>query len=180
MPAAEAKESARLEAFSDGVFAVAITLLVLDIKPPQLSPAQSLTKALLGEWPYFLGFVLSFATIGVMWMNHHRMFRMMVRYQEGLAVVNGILLLLVTFTPFSTAVFAQNLMTAQASEAAAFYSATFVVLAIAFNLLAGYIDRHELLAHTHEGVDFGRRFGRAISSAQGSSPSAAWASARCA
>ena len=142
----ESRESSRVEAFSDGVFAVAITLLVLEIRVPgPLKPTQSLGHELLRLWPAFLAFGLSFMTIGIMWMNHHRMFKLMVRTDDGLLIVNGALLLMITFVPFPTAVFAQNLMTPHAPAAAGFYSATFVVMALLFNLLAGYVHRRKLL-----------------------------------
>ncbi|HEY3344060.1 MAG TPA: TMEM175 family protein [Anaerolineaceae bacterium] len=71
------KSTTRLEAFSDGVFAIAITLLVLNIQVPRdLPPGTRLTDELLRQWPVFLGFLTSFATIGIMWINHHRMFNL--------------------------------------------------------------------------------------------------------
>jgi uncharacterized membrane protein len=71
------RNTSRLEAFSDGVFAIAITLLVLDIKVPRDLPANtSLASALLAQWPAYLAFVTSFATIGIMWINHHRQFNL--------------------------------------------------------------------------------------------------------
>src|SRR5262249_41843598 len=66
-------ETNRIEAFSDGMFAIAITLLILEIKVPTPEPGQ-LAGALLRQWPSYLAFLLSFFYIGVMWMNHHRMF----------------------------------------------------------------------------------------------------------
>ena len=75
------KETNRLEAFSDGVFAVAITLLVLNIKipgadllPDKLLTGEPLWQALLGQWPMLVAYGTSFATIGIMWLNHHRLF----------------------------------------------------------------------------------------------------------
>jgi uncharacterized membrane protein len=69
------RDVTRLEAFSDGVFAIAITLLVLDLKVPRDLPAEtSLASALMRQWPAYLAFLCSFVTIGVMWINHHRMF----------------------------------------------------------------------------------------------------------
>ncbi|HEY2958069.1 MAG TPA: TMEM175 family protein [Actinomycetota bacterium] len=59
----------RLEAFSDGVFAIAITLLVIEIRPPQLGPGETLWHALLAQWPSYVGYLVSFATIGVIWLN---------------------------------------------------------------------------------------------------------------
>src|SRR5713226_7606056 len=66
------RETARLEAFSDGVFAFAITLLVLNLRDPVTS-STSLFQGLLGEWPTFFAFVTSFSTILIMWMNHHNL-----------------------------------------------------------------------------------------------------------
>ena len=106
--AADAKETARIEAFSDGVFAIAITLLVLDLKVPRgMAEGRDLLAALVGQWPAYLAFVTSFATIGIMWINHHRMFTLIGRTDDGLLVLNGLLLLGVTFVPFPTGVLAE-------------------------------------------------------------------------
>jgi uncharacterized membrane protein len=67
-------ETARIEAFSDGVFAIAITLLILEIQVPPQTPHGALRGALLNLWPSYLAFLASFMTIGVMWLNHHRSF----------------------------------------------------------------------------------------------------------
>src|SRR5215207_7422944 len=64
----------RLEAFSDGVFAIAITLLVIEIHPPTLAEGESLAHGLWEQWPNYLGYILSFLVLGVMWLNHHRIF----------------------------------------------------------------------------------------------------------
>src|SRR5690348_10117444 len=102
---ADARETARIEAFSDGVFAVAATLLVLDLKVPHdAAGGQGLVRALAGEWPAYLAFVTSFAFIGIMWINHHRLFTLIRRSDNLLLVFNGLLLLGVTFVPFATAV----------------------------------------------------------------------------
>ena len=94
------KETSRVEAFSDGVFAIAITLLILEIKVPHL------LHALLAEWPSLLAFVLSFSAVLVMWINHHGLFNLMQTIDRRSLVANGLLLLLVTFVPFPTAVLA--------------------------------------------------------------------------
>src|SRR5215469_15319319 len=88
------KETGRLESFSDGVFAVAITLLVIDLKVPVVdvnaaSPAQVLAQALLGQWPSYLAFVISFATILIMWVNHHTIFKLIWRTDTHFLFVNG-------------------------------------------------------------------------------------------
>src|SRR6185369_14801976 len=79
-PVMAASETARIEAFSAGVFAIAVTLLVLDLKvPKELEPGRSLASALMVQWPAYLAFVTSFLTIMVMWVNHHRMFTLIER-----------------------------------------------------------------------------------------------------
>ena len=100
----EEKETARLEAFSDGVFAVAITLLVLNIKIPglDLSPSHLPTDAqlwpiLLNEWPMLAAYATSFATIGVMWLNHHRLYTHIKRTNTVLMLLNLLLLLVIVF-----------------------------------------------------------------------------------
>src|ERR1700759_4424760 len=98
-------ETARVEAFSDGVFAIAITLLILEIKVP--SPSQGhLAAVLLQQWPSYLAFLLSFVYIGIMWINHHRMFTSIRRSTDVLLILNLLLLLGVTVVPFPTAVLA--------------------------------------------------------------------------
>ncbi|HEX9247158.1 MAG TPA: TMEM175 family protein [bacterium] len=144
--AADAKETARIEAFSDGVFAIAITLLVLDLKVPRgMAEGRDLLAALVGQWPAYLAFVTSFATIGIMWINHHRMFTLIRRTDDGLLVLNGLLLLGVTFVPFPTGVLAEYTPRAAGRVAAAVYSGTYVAIAIFFNLLWWYAAHRKRL-----------------------------------
>jgi uncharacterized membrane protein len=142
------KETTRLEAFSDGVFAIAITLLVLDLKVPK--PAElgdrSLWSVLRDQWPAFLAYFTSFATILVMWVNHHVLFGRIRRSDQMFLFLNGFLLLFVAFVPFPTALLAQYLRETDrrpgdAHTAAAVYAGTYVILAIAFNLLWHYAAR---------------------------------------
>ncbi len=133
------KETGRLEAFSDGVFAVAITLLVLNLVVPDL-PSRSetpavLTAALGREWPSYLAFVTSFGTILIMWVNHHALFKLVRRSDTLFMFANGFLLLLVTAVPFATALVARYLVTPAAPTACAVYAGGFAVVNIAFNLL---------------------------------------------
>ncbi len=82
---ADGSETGRVEAFSDGVFAIAITLLVLDLKVPRdLPPGTTLLHALLAQWPSYVAFVTSFATIGIMWINHHTLFTLIKRTDHTL------------------------------------------------------------------------------------------------
>jgi uncharacterized membrane protein len=137
-------ETSRIEAFSDGMFAIAITLLILEVKVPV--PAEGhLAQGLVKQWPSYLAFVLSFVYIGVMWMNHHRMFTHIRRSNDTLLVLNLLLLLGVTAVPFPTAVLAANLGTADQKTAAVLYNAVFIVIAIFFNVLWRYAVSHELL-----------------------------------
>lgn len=144
------KETGRLEAFSDGVFAIALTLLVLDFKVPKPSelPAgpgpfgtHGLLAALLGQWPTLLAYVTSFATILVMWVNHHVLLGLIRRTDHLFLYLNGLLLLCVTFVPFPTALLAAYVERPGATAAAALYSATFLVIAVVFNLLWRYASR---------------------------------------
>jgi uncharacterized membrane protein len=144
------KETGRLEAFSDGVFAIAITLLVLELKVPDLpvashSPAQ-LGRALLQRWPSYVGLVTSFFTILIMWVHHHAILRNVYRTDAWLHYANGLLLLGVTFVPYPTAVLASYLETPAAKMAAAFYSGTFVFMAACFYLFIRAAFREPLLS----------------------------------
>jgi len=134
----EERETDRLEAFSDGVFAFAITLLVLGLKDPTSGNNVSLFQGLLGEWPTFFAFVTSFTTILIMWMNHHNMFNYIRRVDREFMLLNGTLLLFVTLTPFTTLLVASHILSSDAKTAAVVYSGEFFLLAIAWNILWRY------------------------------------------
>ena len=140
-------ETARVEAFSDGVFAIAITLLILEIKVPAAGTGP-LLPLLIRQWPSYVSFAISFFFIGIMWINHHRLFTHIRRCDNGLLLFNLLLLFGVTFVPFPTAVLAAHLGDPGERVAAAFYSATYVGIAIFFNLLWRYATapQHHLLA----------------------------------
>ena len=132
------RETSRVEAFSDGVFAIAITLLILEIKVPDLPPGSSgeaFWAAMLALWPSFLAYLVSFAAILVMWVNHHGLFKLIWGIDSRFLYANGCLLLLVTFVPFPTAILAQSLNRDTANAAAVFYCGTYVAINAAFNLL---------------------------------------------
>lgn len=144
------KETARLETFSDGVFSIAVTLLVLDIHIPtiaEIGPEGSLLTAVMNQWPMFLGYFMSFSTILVMWVNHHNLFSYITRTNQLFLFLNGLLLLLVAFVPFPTALLAEYIQHPEAPVAAAIYAGTYVVLAIAFNLLWRYASSGRRLLH---------------------------------
>jgi uncharacterized membrane protein len=128
----EPNETARIEAFSDGVFAIAITLLIIEIHLPGREHAGGLGHELLRIWPSYLGYLTSFLTIGVMWINHHHVFSFISRSDRTMLLLNTLLLLLIAFVPFPTAVLAQFIETDGARAAAALYGATMTITAITF------------------------------------------------
>jgi TMEM175 potassium channel family protein len=140
-------ETARIEAFSDGVFAIAITLLILEIQVPPQTPHGSLRGALLDLWPSYLAFLASFMTIGVMWLNHHRLFTLINKKDDGLIALNLLLLLGITWLPFPTALLAEHLLGAHADQqvAAVVYAGSFLALAIVFNVMWHYAVRARIV-----------------------------------
>jgi uncharacterized membrane protein len=132
---AEFRETARVEAFSDGVFAIAMTLLVLDIKVPPEGAPGTLLRALTAQWPTYLAFLTSFVTILIMWINHHRLFTQIGRCDDRLLFSNGLLLLGVVLVPFPTALIAEYLGRPGQRAAAMIYNGTFIYIAVWFNLL---------------------------------------------
>jgi uncharacterized membrane protein len=158
---ADRVETGRLEAFSDGVFAIAITLLVLELHVPEVEDGQ-LWSALRDEWPQFAAYFTSFLIIGIMWVNHHSMFRQIIRFDRGLMFLNLLLLLWMAMLPFPTEMVARYLDEggANAHVAAAVYSANLTLAAIAFSWLwahairAGLID--QVMTRREQWVSIGR------------------------
>jgi TMEM175 potassium channel family protein len=135
-------ETGRVEAFSDGVFAIAITLLVLEIEvpPPHLTGhGSTLLPALLHLWPSYLGYLISFVTIGIMWVNHHSMFMLIRGTDRYFLLLSVCFLMCIAFLPFPTALLAEYLSEPKGRRiAVAVYSATFVLIALAYNALWWY------------------------------------------
>jgi uncharacterized membrane protein len=130
------RDTARLEAFSDGVFAIAITLLILEIDVPLHS--EHLLHDLAHKWPSFLAYALSFLVILIMWVNHHTIFRLISRIDRRFLILNGLLLMLITFLNYPTAVLADYLTSSHAGTALVLYNGTFVIVALTFSLLWWY------------------------------------------
>lgn len=135
----------RVEIFSDGVFAIAITLLVLDLKAP--SQIDHLTNIELWTyikttWPSYLAFAFSFASIFIMWLNHYTVFRGVNVVDARIMMSNGILLFFVTLVPFPTSLLAQGLRTNAEHTAMVFYSGLFVLINLAYNLLWYSVSRN--------------------------------------
>jgi TMEM175 potassium channel family protein len=123
--------TARLETFSDGVFAIAATLLVLEFSVDEASP--DLGHQLLHLWPSYLAYATSFLTIGIIWINHHYCVATFVRTDRVLMFLNLMLLLVVGFLPFPTKLVAHYLQQPDEKAAVLAYCATFVVMSIVYN-----------------------------------------------
>jgi uncharacterized membrane protein len=118
-----------MEAFSDGVFAIAATLLVLEFSISHAIQAPPLGRQLVQLWPSYLAYVTSFVTIGIIWMNHHHTVSLIARTDRTFLFVNNLLLLTVAFLPFPTKLVADYLRHGGEEAAALDYAATFVVMA---------------------------------------------------
>jgi uncharacterized membrane protein len=121
----------RLEAFSDGVFAIAITLLVLTI--PQPHNYHHLGRTLTNQWPAYAAYIVSFAVIGIMWLNHHTMFGHFEHADRNLVFLNLALLATIVFVPYPTGVFGAALQRGHGERVAAvFYSIVMTINAVAW------------------------------------------------
>jgi uncharacterized membrane protein len=142
-------DTGRLETFSDAVLAIAITLLVLNLKIPE-DPTGSLAAALAEQWPSYLAYLVSFMVIGIIWLNHHAMFRLIARVDRTVLLLNLTLLLIVAAIPFPTALLAAYLSAGRDSHtAAAVYSGTMLAMAVAFLAMWRYVTGRERMLHEH-------------------------------
>jgi uncharacterized membrane protein len=138
----------RLEAFSDGVFSIAATLLVLDLRVPDVT--NDLAAALVSQWPNYVTYVVSFLTIGIIWVNHHSLFANVRHVDRTLLFVNMLLLLTVSAIPFPTALLAHYVVIDGASHiAAAVYGGVMVAMSVAFTLLWRHVTRDARLLGRH-------------------------------
>jgi len=162
-------ETGRLEAFSDGVLAVAITLLVLDLHSDadardSVGHPVPLAHQLASEWPAFGAYVVSFSIIGVIWVNHHTLIGLVGRVDRTLLFANLVLLFFVTTIPFTTATLASYLRVggSGARVAVGLYGVSMEGMAISFTLILRHLLRHRLLRRpvsSVEGARALRRFG---------------------
>jgi uncharacterized membrane protein len=137
--------TARFEAFSDGVFAIAITLLVLDIALPPGSE-RDLLAAVVGEWPAYVAYVISFATIGAVWLIHARVSEYLVRVNSVLLRLNLLLLLFVSFLPFPTRMLAEYVRHTDAERVAAtFYGLNLIAISAVLTALWRYAMSAQLV-----------------------------------
>lgn len=134
-------ETQRIEAFSDGVFAIAITLLILEIHVPTIEPDSTLLKAVIHEWASFLAFLIGFLTLLVCWINHHFMFTKIKNSNSTLLLLNGFKLLVVTITPFATALLAKNIKSVWRDSSVIVYAFNFTLMGLAMTLIWFYAKR---------------------------------------
>jgi len=150
------RSNERLIFFSDAVFAIAITLLVLEIKvPPAGAP---LARSLLDLWPSYVAYAISFFAIGAIWLNHHKMYDHIVRVDDGALLINLLQLMIIGFIPFPTAVLAESLRHgADASVGTAFYGATLLAFGIIVNVAWRHAAKGHRLLHESLSPDIVKR-----------------------
>jgi uncharacterized membrane protein len=129
-------ETGRLEAFADGVFAIAATLLIIDVTVH--APAAGLGHAVLHAWPQYAAYIVSFVSIGIMWVNHHTCMRMIDAADRTFLVINLFLLMCIAFVPFPTNLIAEHLQDSGLRAAALTYGVNLTVTACFFNLFWFY------------------------------------------
>jgi uncharacterized membrane protein len=130
-------QTTRLETFSDGVFAIAATLLILEIRLPA---DTSVTYGLVHAWPSYVAYATSFLTIGIIWVNHHTVLRQIGRVDRTFLFINVVFLMIVAFSPFPTRVVAEHLR--DGSKPAAFaYGVNFTLMAISYGAMWFYAAR---------------------------------------
>ncbi|GHO75173.1 DUF1211 domain-containing membrane protein [Ktedonobacter sp. SOSP1-85] len=168
----EKKETSRVEAFSDGVFAIAITLLILDVTSAFSDASKlELFGLLQQQWTVLLAFLLSFATIGIMWLNHHRLFTLIVRADHTLLVLNILLLLAATVVPFPTALlgrYGADMVNgvdvknngANFWLATILYNGVFLFVAVVYNFLWRYATHKRRLLSRDVDMEAVRRINR--------------------
>src|SRR5215467_747793 len=137
----------RLVAFSDAVFAITVTLLVLEIRPP--TDYSNLLHSLVVLWPSYLAYALTFLFIGQVWANHHVMFDHIRAADRVVLLLNTLLLMVVAFLPFATSVLASSFRGGHGQRVAVvFYGVAFVVTALTFNAVWQYARRRQLVSET--------------------------------
>ena len=142
----------RTEAFSDGVFAIAITLLILEVNVPETA-FDNLWRGIIDQWPSYLAYATSFITIGGIWLAHHGIFRRLQYANTRLMLINLLLLMAVSFLPFPTKLLAEAIHNSDAERAAViFYGASLLVISTLLSALWGSVarDRHLLREEVSE------------------------------
>jgi uncharacterized membrane protein len=144
-PRSVSRDTMRLVAFSDGVFAITITLLVLEIRPP--TDGENLLHGLVALWPSYLAYAVTFLFIGQVWANHHVMFDHIRAADRIILLLNTMLLMVVAFLPFATSVLAEALRSGHGERTAVcFYGIAFDVTALTFHAVWQYARYQRMLS----------------------------------
>ena len=139
-------ETSRLETFADGVFAIAATLLIIDVSVK--APGAALGHAVLHAWPAYAAYAVSFVTIGIMWVNHHACMRVIAAADTTFLTLNLLLLMCIAFVPFPTNLIADHIRDNGLRAAALTYGVTLTATAVCFALFWFYAARdRRLIAH---------------------------------
>ena len=158
------RDPKRVIAFSDGVIAIAVTLLVLNLRPPD--DTQHFVHGLIALWPSYVSYIITFMLVGNVWANHHVMFDHIRAADRAVLLLNTLLLMIVAFLPFTTSVLAGALRSGHGLRTATvFYGIAFDATALTFNAVWQYARRHRLLSETLDPADataIGRRFQLAL------------------
>ncbi|UFH54537.1 TMEM175 family protein [Spirosoma sp. KNUC1025] len=145
----QGNETVRMEAFSDGVFAIDITLLTFQLKAPSLRAAtssHSLAMALFDQWPNYIAYFVSFTTIFIIWLNHHRMYNVIQQSDSRFMFYNGLLLLLVSIVPFTTSLLADYINTPAHQLSSVLYMLLFAGISWTLLIMWNYAtDNYRLL-----------------------------------
>ncbi|MBS1600888.1 MAG: DUF1211 domain-containing protein [Bacteroidetes bacterium] len=144
------KDTSRIEAFSDGIFCVGITLLALDIgiEMKNNETNEGLWHSLIALWPKYLAYIISFTNILLSWIGHHSLFKNFRNTDNFVMISNGLLLLLIALVPFPTKTLGLYLRTGAFKASVIFYTGYFVLISVAFRLLWHAASRNnELLIH---------------------------------
>jgi uncharacterized membrane protein len=155
---AEIADTSRLETFADGVMAIAITLLILEIDVPHVEGDGSLALALARQWPSYAAYVVSFLTIGIIWVNHHHLFTVIERSTSTFLMLNVVFLMTIAALPWPTALVAEYIQDdARRAVATAVYGGTMVAIAVMFNVVWRYASHDaRLLPRTVDRVALAR------------------------
>jgi len=134
--------TSRLEAFADGVFAIAATLLILNVQ----TSGSPLGQALLNIWPSYVAYAVSFISIGIIWVNHHTVMNQIAHVDRRFLLLSLLFLMLIAFIPFPTRLLAEHIVAPEGAEAAALsYGATLTLTAILFNAIWRYAAHNRRL-----------------------------------
>ena len=141
----------RLETFADGVLAIAATLLILNVDAQVGEPTEELATRLVEIWPSYAGYVVSFVTIGIVWINHHTLMAQIARVDRIFLLLNVGLLVCIAFIPFPTRLIAEHIRADDARAAAIAYGVTLTASAVMFNAVWFYASRNgRLLREDHD------------------------------